>query len=68
MAMSKKDYVAVAAIIKAGLAAHAGSDAQAWRARQAVEVIAQDLARYFGSQSQVFDRTRFLKACGAGEG
>lgn len=61
MALSKKDYVAVAHMLAVLM-----DRAKDWpkEERQVIERIGHDMAMYFASQSQAFDRARFLKACG----
>lgn len=71
MACSKKDYVAVAEEVRkarqiAMSLPAVSSDSQQWQV-QGIEDLARRLALYFGSQSQAFDKARFLKACGIGE-
>jgi hypothetical protein len=53
MSMSKKDYVAIAAILLSSQAD-----------RRTREVFAVKLADIFGMGNPRFDRARFLKACG----
>lgn len=62
MAMSRKHYVQLAAIIKAGLdtAALRGADPQP------VHDIARDLASMLKHDNPNFDRARFLAAAGLG--
>ena len=56
--MSRKDYVAIAAIIKSE---------QAYQPEAAVitaQGIAERIADYFASDNPLFDRARFLRAAG----
>lgn len=57
--MTRKHYVAIAAIIRRHLDSDAGSDAH-----DAVAGVAVALAGTFAADNQAFDRTRFLEACG----
>lgn len=61
MAMSKKNYVAIAHILAVRMDLAKDGPIQE---RYAIERIAHDMALYFCSQSQAFDRAGFLKACG----
>lgn len=57
---SKRDYVAVAAIIKT----QADDYPNEGEAQDAIECIARGLASHFEQHSPAFDRVRFLTACG----
>lgn len=62
--MTKKHYIAIAAIIAAGEPLH-GKDEKETKALQAYrEIIAGELADYFATDNPRFNRTRFLQACG----
>jgi hypothetical protein len=56
--MTRKHFEAIASIIKANLDI---SDHMV--ERQAIKVVAMDMADYFAGQNPLFDRQRFLKAC-----
>ena len=58
MAATKKDYVAIAAIVQARIVEHTGHFAE----QAAIQQVAWDLAHYFGSTNQAFDKARFLRA------
>lgn len=59
MAMSKKDYVAIAAVLNQQM------DTKADPKRvQMIRIIAHALAGEFQKGNQRFDRMRFLQACG----
>lgn len=58
MSMSRKDYVAIAAIIKERAAAEDET------ARGAIRDLATALAYDFGRKNPSFDKVRFMKACG----
>ena len=60
--LSKKDYEAIAAELAA---AHEVDTDK--RAVDAVERIAEGLARYFADDNPRFNRARFLRACGVME-
>jgi len=57
MSMSRKDYVAIAAIFKTEIEANEDS-------RQPAYNLALQIADYFGKENERFDEDRFLKACG----
>lgn len=59
MATSKKDYIAIAAVIKA-----ASETRPVMSPRGTREYIAVKVADYFATQNPAFDRARFLQACG----
>ena len=58
MATSKKDYIAIAAIIKAS------NQRPVLSPRTTREFIATQIAMYFADTSESFDRARFLAARG----
>jgi len=66
---SRKDYVAIAAILKNELAAYTPErDPYAEIAAEvAVAAVAERIATYFASANPAFDRGRFLRACGIRE-
>jgi len=53
--MTRKDYVMIAAAIKA----NRHNDGLAW-----ADAIAKSIASKWQSENQSFDRSRFLQACG----
>jgi hypothetical protein len=57
--MTRKNYVAAAAIISSRLL-----DAPSDDARKAIEAVAGDLADMFGRDNAAFSFTRFYGACG----
>ena len=59
MAMSKKDYVAIAANIKENYIAANSVDS-----RDAIREVAFDLTKAFAADNPRFDRVKFLVACG----
>ena len=59
MMMTRKDYVAIAALIK-----HQRESAERDDIQLGVEYIADSLAHFFKTDNPRFDRERFLKACG----
>ena len=61
MSMSRKDYVAVAAIIRAEILCYIGTQAEV-----AAVTIGKRMADYFQSDNPRFDRKKFLAACGIG--
>jgi hypothetical protein len=67
MAMSRKDYVAAAEIIRRQVDAAAYLPTSGDGALFAAKAIAEDLASMFGRDNGRFDRTRFLNACGVGD-
>lgn len=71
MALSRKNYEAVAAIVASVGPAptHAGDSSPYVRgfgsgAASSQGIVADKLADYFASDNPRFDRARFLKACG----
>jgi hypothetical protein len=62
--MTRKDFVAIAEIIRAvGGDGFTGEDYdRGWR--DALMTLAANLPDYFAKQNPKFDRERFLKACG----
>lgn len=56
--MSRKDFEAMAAIIKNNLCADGGVD------DEQLFQTASDMADYFESTNSSFNRTRFMDACG----
>lgn len=68
MAMSKKDYVAVAAAMKTevdSIKQCLDSGAKEWySAKVAMASVARDLAARFEADNPRFDRAKFLAACG----
>ena len=68
MATSKKDYIAVARIIASEIEPYKDTNndegVDTSPADVAIERIANRLADYFRSDNQLFNRDRFLKACG----
>ncbi len=58
MSMSRKDYVAIAAIFKERAASEDDTT------RFAIRELAIALAYDFGSKNPLFDEVRFMKACG----
>lgn len=64
MSMSKKDYVAIAAILKCKIENASAADEPTKLYRNGVISTAFDLAGYFAASNDKFDRARFLKACG----
>lgn len=61
MSMSKKNYVAIAAIIQN---ARANTSPEDKVAREAITYIASDLARVFARDNSRFNSDKFLRACG----
>jgi len=60
--MTRKHVKAIAAIIaEKGCYSEPGNERD-----MVIKHIAEDLADYFASENQNFDRERFLKACGIG--
>lgn len=57
--MTKKDYAAIAAIIRAAHEKEAG-----WRPSTSLLNIARDLADHCANDNERFDRARFMLACG----
>jgi len=57
MSVSKKDFEAIAKII----------GEYSWVSPDTFEGLANDLADYFKTQNHLFDRRRFMKACGYDE-
>lgn len=60
--MSRKDYIAIAKIIKES----GGLDHAFCHDKRHVAGIAKEMAFYFKSQNSRFDSQRFLDACGVG--
>jgi hypothetical protein len=72
MALSKKDYEAVAGIVKRAREVAANKaihEPNAWvgGANIMSKAIALGVADYFAADNPRFDRVRFLKACGLSE-
>lgn len=81
MALSKKDYVALAGFIRTriedgrrlqtkgrAVTPLATDEILTGTAKkQTAEALAWDVANYFAAQNPRFDRSRFLKACGIGQ-
>jgi hypothetical protein len=61
MAMSKEDFIALAAIVSDVAASHRyfKTDPQA-----IIDTLARDLANFCANRNPNFDRSRFLSACG----
>lgn len=59
MALSRKDYVAVAEVFKYRVE-NAGNETELL----AAELIADDIAKVFKADNSRFDTNRFLTACG----
>lgn len=57
-AMTRKDYIAIAAILKARRTLHASASGKT------VDAIAKDLCSMLKADNPNFDRDRFLTACG----
>ena len=64
--MTKKDYVAIAAAIKAAINTANGFNIHL-RPVQVASLYAGKLADVFASDNPSFDRARFLEACGITE-
>jgi hypothetical protein len=65
MAMSKKDYVAIAAIIKRVAPSPLVPATPSSKGRKiAADEIAKGIADYAQSQNEQFDAVRFFAACG----
>lgn len=78
MSMSKKDYEAVASVLRVQVDRHSkmaksyvGDDVEARRGRaehftavKAVRQVAVDLASHFAGENERFDRVKFLTAAG----
>lgn len=60
--MSRKDYVAFAAVLKSHIDLHARNESPS--SVQALEWLAGDMAGTLATDNPRFDRARFLKACG----
>lgn len=60
--MSRKDYVAIAAVINQEVSIHRGS--QRHVAVDSIYILASELADVFKADNDNFDRRRFLTACG----
>lgn len=60
--MSRKDYEAIAAAIKAE--ATEWGDLVTESDKQVLRAVAQRIARVFESDNPRFDRAKFLRACG----
>lgn len=69
MAMSRKHYTEVAAIVRQNRqeTEMLGEPGEIAAARKAIEYVAKDLAGFFKRDNSAFDRARFLDACGIGE-
>ena len=63
--VTKKDFKAIAEIIKDVQSEYNDPNAKT-QAQYAIQYIAADLADYFTTQNPLFDRDRFLTACGCG--
>ena len=61
MAMSRKNYIEIAAIIKSNLDS---LDETSINRRDQVAEVAEDLARYFKRDNGAFRYSTFFKACG----
>ena len=59
--MARKDYEAIARILKAAEALPPGSTL--WPMAQAITYIVEELANYMEYDNPNFQRTRFLEAC-----
>ncbi len=66
--LTKKDFKAVAEIIANYIDPACVCSEELCFDCQQTERIALDLARYFATQNPRFDRERFMKACGLGDG
>ena len=64
MSLSKKNYEAVAELLRTQVIPGPDESVEEQTWNDAVEVIASDLAGYFAADNPRFDRGRFLKACG----
>lgn len=62
--MTRKDYVAIAQILKDALAIPPSTPLATTITRSVVHDIAYDCAALMAADNPAFDRTRFLKACG----
>lgn len=62
--MSKKDYIAIAAIIKGQVVTHPGENASELFVRASLNDLANDLGDYFKRENASFDFHRFKIACG----
>lgn len=67
MAMSRKNYIAAAAIIKAEVDAVAYLPTSGDGVLLAAKGIANGLADMFAADNWHFDRARFMTACGLGD-
>lgn len=65
--MTKKDYVALASIIRNNLAIFSSSEGGYEGERHAIKEVAGDLSAVLEKDTPRFDRSRFLKACGIEE-
>ena len=62
--LTKKDFKAVAEIIKVANIGHLNSHGRPTACKFAIDGITRKLADYFATQNLRFDRERFMKACG----
>jgi hypothetical protein len=62
--MTRKDYVALAEVLKQTPGYCAQNFSHSLRTVQVVSIIADRLADYCAADNPAFDRARFLKACG----
>lgn len=69
MSLSRKNYEAVARILKTEVDALAArtriSDDSVWEVETVLAALSHDLANYFETDNARFDRAKFLAACGA---
>ena len=65
--MTRKDYVAIAAVVRQHIVADAAPLSPESEGNIAVELLAADLADLFEQGNPMFNRARFLDACGVGE-
>ena len=63
--LTRKDCKSIAEIIKEHTAEHRHPHFYAWRAIDS-EILCYKLADYFVADNPLFDRERFLSACGTG--
>ena len=65
--MTRKDYIAIAALVRGHLVPDAVPLSPESDGNVAVELLAASLADLFEQGNPQFDRARFLKACGISE-